>query len=261
MPANWQGDLKHALQQTYRNFHRASRDVDAHKLAASLRRNFGISAKVQKVREMGQTFQVLMVPNGDYFVDGNNPDGALQQDYVLDGNGPDIPLPPADSVYFVDGNGNGALDAGDYDFSCAIEVFHQKYGWGSCDLGPPRDGQGTDGLMAMMREMPSADGQTSYPRDEIAQLFAQARSVAIKSGGVALIRVMNALTEFLSCTREERRITDKMRTLRFRAPTVLELAQALAEQARLMESIQRLREQRVLPLLEKVAQFSKRGTW
>jgi hypothetical protein len=89
-------------------------------IAKQLRDKFGINAAVGEVDKDGHIVSVDdPSQTGQQAQDGQKSgDAQSGTKAVVFGNGD----------YFIDGNGNGSLDSGDYQFSQAIDNIKQKYG-------------------------------------------------------------------------------------------------------------------------------------
>ena len=163
----------------------------------------------------------------------------------------------SDGRCFADCSGNGSFATDDYDFKGAVDAIRQKIGATPAIVA----GHEQIDIAAMKQSMPSLDQQKSYPLSQTAQLFAQARLVAEKSSVANQTRVKNTMEKFLSCLREERQLTDKLKAISFVATSEAGIRTASDEQERLFGLIRSLRTQRVLPLLSDLAQFIRSGTW
>ena len=67
--------------------------------------------------------------------------------------------------------------------------------------------------------------------------------------------VRQKMESFLQFMREEQEIRDQLASLQFTAESEQEIEKAMSEQSRLIEQLETLRQEKMLPLLNEVAEF------
>jgi hypothetical protein len=160
-----------------------------------------------------------------------------------------------DGTIFADGAGDGQGDMGDYEFKGAAEsiVDTMKSTTKSAAISQ----KFVDPLIETFQdELPSLNGQGSYPVQQTAQLFATAKAKSLGQGPAAQKQVKALLDKFVVYLGQEKKLRDQLAALKFVSKSKSEISAAEAKQKKLFDRIHALRTKRILPLLRQVVSFT-----
>jgi hypothetical protein len=168
-----------------------------------------------------------------------------------------------DGYRIADANGNGGLDAADFNMYQGIEdiLNRIKLTQESVLNSVPEISQDafklklnkvSEGIRSSLNH---ADNQQYYPIEQVAELFASAWILAESKSGMTQQELSGHLDSYISTLRFESRQRLKLEELEFFANDERSIELAAVQQAEIISSIQDVRENKVIPMIAEIAEF------